>query len=134
VVAQASTFDGALEELRAGRKRSYWMWFVFPQLRGLGHSPMSNLYGIASLQEAHSYLAHPILGQRLRACTEAVLAHRGRTLAAIFGSPDDLKFSSSMTLFEAAAFDPAQPFTPALDQFCGGVRDERTLRLLREAT
>ena len=130
MVAQASTFDAALEELRAGRKRTHWMWFIFPQLRGLGHSPLSNLYAIASLQEAHAYLAHPILGQRLRACTEAVLAHRGHTLAAIFGSPDDLKFRSSMTLFEAAAFDPAQPFTPALDQFCGGVRDERTLRLL----
>ena len=93
---------------------------------------MAERYGIASLKEAHAYLAHPVLGPRLRACTEAVLTHRDRSLEAIFGSPDDLKFRSSMTLFEAAAFDPAQPFSPALDQFCGGVRDERTLRLLQQ--
>ena len=94
VAAQAPIFPAALAELRAGRKRSHWMWFVFPQLRGLGRSSMAELYGIVSLAEARAYVAHPILGPRLTLCAEAVLAIEGKSLHAIFGSPDDLKFCS----------------------------------------
>src|SRR5882724_3520289 len=103
VKAQAPVFGAALDELKAGHKRTHWMWFVFPQLRGLGHSTMAEIYGIASLDEARAYLAHPVLGPRLRQCTEAVLAVADRSLHAIFGSPDDAKFRSSMTLFAEAA-------------------------------
>src|SRR4051812_12574295 len=99
VTAQASAFATALDELKAGRKRSHWMWFIFPQLRGLGHSPMAQFYGISSLAEARAYLAHPRLGPRLILCTETVLAVEGRSVHAIFGSPDDMKFRSSMILF-----------------------------------
>lgn len=103
VEAQSAIYDTALAELRAGHKRSHWMWFVFPQLRGLGRSATAEFYGVASLAEAVSYLAHPVLGPRLVACTEAVLAVQGRSLNAIFGSPDDLKFHSAMTLFSRAS-------------------------------
>jgi len=130
VEAQASVFDAALDELRAGRKRSHWMWFVFPQLRGLGHSPMAAFYGIVSLEEGRAYLAHSLLGPRLVLCTQAVLAHEGRSLSAIFGSPDDLKFRSSMTLFALAAGEESPAFRTALDRFCEGRPDERTLALL----
>lgn len=105
--AQARNFGDALGELEAGRKRSHWMWYVFPQLAGLGLSPTALFYGIGSLDEARAYLAHPVLGPRLLATTRAVLSHPGRTLAAIFGSPDDMKFRSSMTLFDIAAIHPA---------------------------
>ena len=103
VTAQAPVFATVLNELKAGRKRSHWMWFVFPQLRGLGQSAMATRYGIGSLAEAQAYLAHPLLGPRLMECTRTVLAIEGRSLHAIFGSPDDLKFCSSMTLFSLAA-------------------------------
>ena len=103
VTAQAPVFATAPAELQAGEKRSHWMWFVFPQLRGLGHSAMAMRYGIGSLDEARAYLAHPLLGPRLIECTCAVLAIEGRPLHAIFGSPDDVKFCSSMTLFSLAA-------------------------------
>src|SRR3954470_2345249 len=99
VTAQAPVFATALAELQAGQKRSHWMWFVFPQLRGLGRSAMARHYGVGSLAEARAYLAHPLLGPRLIECTCAVLAIEGRPLHAIFGSPDDVKFCSSMTLF-----------------------------------
>ena len=102
VAAQAPVFPAVLAELRAGRKRGHWMWFVFPQLRGLGRSPTAEFYGIGSLDEARAYLAHPVLGPRLTLCTEALLAVEGRSLHAIFGSPDNLKFCSSMTLFSRA--------------------------------
>jgi uncharacterized protein (DUF1810 family) len=101
VIAQAPVFAAALDELKAGRKRSHWMWFIFPQLRGLGHSSMAEFYGISSLDEGRAYLAHPLLGPRLILCTETVLALQGRSLHAIFGSPDDMKFRSSMTLFSS---------------------------------
>ncbi len=114
VAAQAPVFERALAELRAGRKRTHWMWFVFPQERGLGRSAMSYRFGIASLAEARAYLAHPTLGPRLIACTEAVLAHAGTPLGAIFGSPDDVKFCSSMSLFSRVAGAPDNLFARAL--------------------
>lgn len=134
VRAQAPIYEEALAELQAGEKRSHWMWFVFPQLRGLGHSPTAQRYGIASLEEAQAYLAHPVLGSRLRACTEAVLAVWGRSLHAIFGSPDDLKFGSSMTLFARSVGGGGMPFQAALDRFCHGQEDGRTLALLTQAS
>lgn len=130
VTAQARSFEAALGELKAGEKRSHWMWYVFPQLRGLGHSPTAQFYGLASLDEARAYLSHPVLGERLKRCVEAVLAVQGRSLRAIFGSPDDMKFRSSMTLFARAAPDRETLFRQALDRYCEGRADERTLALL----
>ncbi|MDQ0475188.1 DUF1810 domain-containing protein [Labrys wisconsinensis] len=128
VTAQVGSYDTALQELRAGRKRSHWMWFVFPQLRGLGLSATARFYGIGSLAEARAYREHPVLGPRLVATTQAMLQHRGFSAHAILGSPDDLKFRSSMTLF--ARLDPAGPFRAALDAFYAGEEDGATLRLL----
>ena len=125
VEAQGTVYDNALAELRAGRKRSHWMWFIFPQIRGLGISPTAQYYAISGLDEARAYLAHPLLGPRLLACTAAVTAHRESPLTRIFGMPDDLKFRSSMTLFELAAEDPSE-FSKALDALCAGERDEIT--------
>jgi len=122
VTAQAPVFTAAVDELKAGRKRSHWMWFVFPQLRGLGHSSMAQFYGISSLDEARAYLAHPVLGPRLNLGTEAVLAVEGRSLHAIFGSPDDLKFCSSMTLFTLAAGAGESAFRRALSRAREDVR------------
>ena len=130
VTAQAPVFATALAELQAGQKRSHWMWFVFPQLRGLGHSAMAMRYGIGSLAEARAFLAHPLLGPRLMECTRAVLAIEGRSLHAIFGSPDDLKFCSSMSLFSLATDEDETVFRQALDRYCDGRADERTLALL----
>jgi uncharacterized protein (DUF1810 family) len=127
VTAQAPVFDTVLAELRAGRKRTHWMWFVFPQLRGLGQSSTARFYGIGSLDEARAYHAHPLLGPRLTRCTRTVLESDAPSLHDIFGSPDDLKFRSSMTLFEAAVADPV--FAQALDRWCAGERDPRTLTL-----
>ena len=127
VEAQAPVIDQVRRELQAGRKTSHWMWFVFPQMKGLGHSPMAQLYGIASLDEARAYLAHPVLGSRLRECTELVLLHRDRTIHEIFGSPDDLKFHSSMTLFDVAT-QQDDPFIIALHIHFNGKSDEATLR------
>ena len=130
VTAQAPVIDRVMAELRAGQKRTHWMWFVFPQLAGLGHSDMARRYALASRAEAVAYLAHPVLGPRLVACTACVNAVGGRTANAIFGSPDDLKFRSSMTLFRRA--DPATPvFAACLDRYFGGEEDPRTLALLR---
>ena len=127
--AQAATYVQVLGELRAGHKRSHWMWFVFPQIAGLGFSPTAQLYAIGSLAEARSYLAHPVLGPRLRECTGAVNVVAGRTAHQIFGSPDDLKFRSCMTLFRAAA--PEEPaFQAALNTYFDGAPDPRTLELL----
>ena len=128
--AQATTYDTALAELKSGRKRSHWMWFVFPQMRGLGHSPTAQFYGISGLEEARAYLAHPLLGRRLEEATRAVLAIAGRTLHEIFGTPDDMKFDSSMTLFDLASDTPDNVYREALTQFCGGKRDQATLALL----
>ena len=128
--AQSGVFETALDELQAGAKRSHWMWFIFPQMRGLGMSSMAQTYGIVSLQEARSYLAHPVLGARLRQCTEAVLQVKGRTLHQIFGSPDDVKFHSSMTLFALAEGDHGGIYRQALDLFCRGEMDRRTLEIV----
>ncbi len=106
------------------------MWFIFPQLRGLGRSSMADLFGLPSLNHARQYLAHPTLGPRLVTCTHAVNAVKGRSLNAIFGSPDDLKFRSSMTLFALAAGKDGEVFRQALDQWCEGVMDPRTASLL----
>jgi len=134
VTAQAAVFEVVLAELKAGRKRSHWMWFIFPQLRGLGHSPTAQFFGIVSLDEARAYHAQPLLGPRLELCTRTVLESRTRSLNELFGSPDDLKFRSCMTLFEIAVPD-VPLFAAALDRWCGGERDDRTLELLaRQAT
>jgi uncharacterized protein (DUF1810 family) len=129
VTAQIGVFEGAVEELQAGRKRTHWMWFVFPQLRGLGLSPTARFYGLASLAEAAAYLKHPMLGLRLETAVAAVQSSPANSLHAIFGSPDDLKFRSSMTLFSVAA--PTGPYRAALNRWCAGEPDERTLALLR---
>lgn len=129
VTAQEGVFDRALAELKAGRKQSHWMWFVFPQARGLGRSPTAQHYGIGSLDEARGYLDHRVLGPRLLAATQAATAAPSPSLHALFGSPDDLKFVSSMTLFALAAADPA-PFQAALDRWNGGRQDDRTPSLL----
>jgi uncharacterized protein (DUF1810 family) len=127
--AQATVWPTALAELKAGRKQSHWMWFIFPQLAGLGHSPMAVRYALASAAEARAWLANPLLGARLRDGVAALLAHRGASAEAILGGIDALKFRSSLTLFEAVADEPAL-FAEALDAFYGGRRDERTLELL----
>lgn len=130
VNAQEPVLATVLEELQDGRKRSHWMWFIFPQLRGLGRSAAAEFYGIASLFEARAYLAHPTLGPRLEEATRAVLAVQGRTLHAIFGSPDDMKFHSSMTLFALAADEATTLYREALTRYCNGRMDEATLTLL----
>jgi uncharacterized protein (DUF1810 family) len=129
VAAQDAVFAAVLAELRAGRKQSHWMWFIFPQLAALGRSPTAKFYGIVDLDEARAYLAHPVLGPRLITCTQLVNAVAGKTVHEIFGSPDDLKFRSSITLFQRAAPDEAA-FTEALRKYYGGAADARTLELL----
>ncbi len=128
LAAQAPVIDGVLAELRAGRKESHWMWFVFPQLGALGRSATARFYGIEDLEHARRYLAHPVLGPCLLACTRAVLAHGDQTAYAIFGSPDDLKFRSCMTLFGLAG--PHPEFRQALELFYGGEPDPVTVGLL----
>jgi uncharacterized protein (DUF1810 family) len=129
VDAQAPLMADVVAELAAGRKRTHWMWFVFPQLRGLGHSSMARHFGLASRAEAAAYLAHPVLGSRLRACVELVLAVDGRSAHEIFGSPDDLKLRSCLTLFRD--IDGANGvFDQALAKFYGGRPDAATLQLL----
>ena len=127
--AQAPVMPQVMRELRAGDKRSHWMWFVFPQLAGLGHSPMAQRYAISSLSEARAYLTHSVLGPRLIECTRLVNAVEGRSVHAIFGSPDDTKFRSSMTLFRKAAPNEFV-FSEALDRYFDGAEDPRTIELL----
>ena len=126
--AQSSVYLLVLDELRRGRKQSHWMWFIFPQLAGLGHSAMAQRFAIASREEAVAYLGHGILGCRLRECTALVNGVEDRTILEILGSPDDLKFHSSMTLFGAVSSDPK--FAVAITKFYSGKRDQRTLDLL----
>ncbi|HEX4197928.1 MAG TPA: DUF1810 domain-containing protein [Caulobacteraceae bacterium] len=129
VEAQRPTYAGALAELRRGEKTSHWMWFVFPQIEGLGFSPTSRHYAISGLDEACAYLAHPVLGARLRECARAVNSHAGRSALQIFGPPDDMKFRSSLTLFAEAA--PDEPiFSQALARFFAGEPDPLTLARL----
>ena len=132
VSAQRETFAGALAELQAGRKTSHWMWFIFPQIAGLGHSPMAQRYAIRSDDEARAYLAHPLLGSRLRTAAEALIAHRGERAEAIMGGIDAVKLRSSMTLFAQVADDPA-PFRAVLDAFYEGAGDPQTLRAFQDA-
>jgi uncharacterized protein (DUF1810 family) len=132
ISAQAGVFEAACAELRAGRKRTHWMWFVFPQLAGLGRSPTAHFYGISGLTEATAYLQHPILGPRLEAAVAAVQASPATSLNALFGSPDDLKFCSSMTLFGIAG--PEGPYQAALARWCGGQHDPHTVELLSQAS
>ena len=127
--AQGPVYEQALAELRAGRKRSHWMWYVFPQIAGLGHSPTSVHYAIGSIEEAVAYLAHPILGPRLIACAEAVLQIEGRSAVEIFGSPDDLKLRSSATLF-AAVSPEGSAFQRIIEQYFDGESDARTIELI----
>jgi uncharacterized protein (DUF1810 family) len=124
VKAQEPCYAQVLAELAEGSKRSHWMWFIFPQLKGLGGSPTAVSYAISSLAEAHAYLAHPLLGARLRECTLCVLALTGRTAHEVFGYPDDLKFRSCMTLFAHA--DPAGPWRTALARYFAGEEDPLT--------
>ena len=127
--AQAPVIDQVSAELRAGCKRSHWMWFVFPQLAGLGRSAMAQQYAIGSLAEARAYLGHPLLGGRLRECCALTLAVQGRSALEVFGAPDDVKFRSSLTLFAAAAPGEAL-FQQCLDQYFAGAPDPATLALI----
>ena len=129
VSAQDDDFSQVLAELHAGEKRSHWIWFIFPQMKGLGHSPMATHYGIGSLKEAVAYAHDPLLGPRLVQCTQLVLDVEGRTIHQIFGSPDDLKFRSSMTLF-AHAVPENLVFQEALRKYFYGELDPLTLALL----
>jgi uncharacterized protein (DUF1810 family) len=129
VQAQQAVYAAVCAELRAGAKRSHWMWFIFPQLRGLGSSPSAQHYGLASLAEARAYLDHPVLGARLRECTRCLLLLEGRSAAEIFGYPDELKLRSCLTLFERAA-PQEELFGEALRKYYGGQPDVRTLELL----
>lgn len=128
VTAQAASYDTALAEIRRGAKRTHWMWFVFPQIAGLGTSATAQRYAITSLDEARAYLAHPLLGRRLRDCVAALQDLTGTTAESVFGSVDAAKLRSSLTLFVAAGADPL--LSAALDRWFDGVPDDATLRLL----
>lgn len=129
VRAQQQDFEQALAEISAGKKRTHWMWYIFPQLDGLAFSSTSKHYAIKSIAEARAYLDHPVLGPRLRQCAEAALRVEGRSATAIFGSPDDLKLRSCATLF-ACVSPPGSAFDRLLEKYYGGQRDQKTLRLL----
>ncbi len=131
VDAQDRVYAAVLDELGHGQKRTHWMWFVFPQLAGLGHSPMAQRYAISGLDEASAYLAHPVLGPRLRECTERANAVAGRSAHDIFSSPDDMKFQSSMTLFAEVEKDRG-PFGVALARYFAGEKDRRTMEILAQ--
>ena len=128
--AQEGIYETALAELTRGQKRTHWMWYIFPQFDGLGYSPTAKRYSIKSMGEARQYLNHPVLGKRLLECTDTVVALKGGLISEIFGHPDELKFQSSMTLFEIIAGSDSV-FATALDRYCHGERDAATLRLLR---
>ena len=128
VDAQAPVYPRVLAELRRGRKQSHWMWFIFPQLAGLGHSAMAQRFALRSREEAAAYLRHDVLGPRLRECAALVNAVEGRTIREILGNPDDFKFGSSMTLFACVSSEPE--FAAAIAKFYGGAPDQKTLELL----
>ncbi|CAL77191.1 conserved hypothetical protein [Bradyrhizobium sp. ORS 278] len=132
VDAQNSIYSRVTAELAEGAKQSHWMWFIFPQVEGLGSSPMAQRYAIRSRAEAEAYLAHPMLGGRLVECTRLLLEVQDRSLRQILGTPDDIKFRSSMTLFDCIR--PGAEFASALDRYCGGARDPATLAFLRRGT
>jgi uncharacterized protein (DUF1810 family) len=129
--AQEGVYDRALAELKGGQKRTHWIWYIFPQIDGLGYSPTAKRYSIKSIEEARQYLNHPVLGKRLLECTEAVLTIEGGSVSEIFDYPDDLKFKSSMMLFEKIA-GSGSVFSSALDRCCQGERDATTLRLFEK--
>ena len=129
VEAQSGLYEQVCQELQEGRKRSHWMWFIFPQLKGLGNSAMAERYGISSAAEAEAYLAHAVLGTRLRHCTERVMAVKGRSAEQIFGFPDDLKLRSSMTLFASLEAE-GSIFSDALKKYFGGKSDRLTIERL----
>jgi uncharacterized protein (DUF1810 family) len=129
VEAQNPVIEQVKDELRSGRKKTHWMWYIFPQVAGLGRSEMAQLYAISSRQEAEAYLEHPVLGKRLRECTEIVNSIEDSSANEIFGSPDDLKFRSSMTLFDKVAEEP-EPFGTALEIYYDGEYDSETLERL----
>jgi len=131
VDAQDRVYAAVLDELGHGQKRTHWMWFVFPQVAGLGHSPMAQRYAIAGLDEASAYLTHPVLGPRLRECTERANAVVGSSAHDIFSSPDDMKFRSSMTLF-AEVDEDGGPFGAALARYFAGEKDRRTMEILAQ--
>ncbi|MDC7675208.1 DUF1810 domain-containing protein [Asticcacaulis machinosus] len=130
VEAQETVYDQVTSELAAGRKRTHWMWYIFPQLAGLSFSSMATHFGITSLLEAEAYLAHPVLGRRLYESTRLAIEAPAPSLKHLLGSPDDLKFRSSMTLFEVAANSREFIFHEALDKWCSGEADQRTLKIL----
>jgi uncharacterized protein (DUF1810 family) len=129
VDAQAPLYEGVCRELEAGAKRTHWMWFIFPQLHGLGHSPMAERYALYSVAQARRYLAHELLGPRLRECTRLVLNVQNQTAFSIFGEIDSVKFRSSMTLFSMCAASESI-FTEAIERYYAGESDHRTLRML----
>jgi uncharacterized protein (DUF1810 family) len=129
VEAQDPVFDEVCAELRSGRKQSHWMWFIFPQIKGLGHSSTAQYYAISSKLEGEAYLNHPVLGPRLRNCTQLTIDVQGRSVHEIFGSPDDMKFCSSMTLFAHATADN-QIFLDAIKKYCSGKFDPLTIQRL----
>jgi uncharacterized protein (DUF1810 family) len=129
ISAQQGIYDRVLSELRSGLKRTHWMWYIFPQIDGLGHSPTTRLYSIKSMEEARQYLRHPVLGVRLVESAEAVLAVQGLSASDIFGHPDDWKLQSSMTLFALVA-GPGSVFERVLDKYFQGKRDARTLQIV----
>jgi uncharacterized protein (DUF1810 family) len=130
VAAQAASYETALAEIRRGRKRSHWMWYIFPQIAGLGHSPMAERYAIRSIDEARAFLGHPVLGQRFKSCVAALQDLTGTTAERVFGGIDAIKLRSSLTLFAEAGHSPL--FIAALDRWFDGEKDEATLRLLAE--
>lgn len=130
--AQEKVYNGVLVELRSGHKRTHWMWYIFPQIVGLGYSTTSKFYAIRSIEEGYQYLNHPILGSRLRECAEAVLAVEGRSASEIFGYPDTHKLKSSMTLFACVEEDPCSVFFRVLDKYFQGKKDTRTLDILEK--
>ena len=132
VRAQAPDYERALSELRAGEKRSHWMWYIFPQIAGLGHSPMSHRYSIKSAAEARAYLDHPVLGPRLRECAAVVIGIVGRSVLEIFGSPDDMKLLSCATLFARVSHEAV--FDQLIQKYFDGQPDKETLRLLNSPT
>ena len=132
-IAQERIYDAVIEELKDGQKRSHWMWFIFPQIDGLGYSSTAKHYAIKTIEEARAYLSHPVLGSRLKKCAEIILTLKGKSASTIFGYPDDMKLRSSMTLFASIDEDPPNSvFTRVLDRYYEGEQDTATLRILEK--
>lgn len=132
IKAQENSYEQALSEIKAGRKRSHWMWYIFPQFKGLGFSETSKYYSIKDLDEAKRYLNHPILGERLKTITNELLALNENNANKVFGSPDDLKLKSSMTLFATINISEENIFNAVLDKYFNGQTDNKTLTLIKE--